>query len=125
MIDMKSCVRCKPNPITTNATLYFDPKKETGLYLVQRQHLWDGKDNHVSTYRPVEGHVAIEICESLNFEENFEVVERFFRKKDEQGLYPICLVNILTHSLKMGRMPLEINDRFNRYGYFYDGKIGG
>ncbi len=93
--------------------------------MVQRQHLWDGRDSHVSTYRPVEGNVAIEICESLNFEENYEVVERFFRKKDEQGLYPICLVNILTHSLKMGRMPLEINDRFNRYGYFYDGKIGG
>lgn len=125
MIDIQLYARCKPNPITSTATLYFDPEKETGLYLVQRQHLWDGKNSHMSTYRPVEGHVAIEICESLNFEENFEVVERFFRKKDKQGLYPICLVNILTHALKMGRIPLDTIDRFNKNGYFYDGKIGG
>lgn len=125
MIDMRLCERCKPNPITDTATLYFDPEKHTGIYVVENQNLWDGKRSHRSWFSYVNPHYANEIFEILNDEEHNDVIDRFFRPKDSKDLYPIVKVNILMWALKMGRMPLDTIDRFNKNGYFYDGKIGG
>lgn len=125
MIDMQLYARCKPNPITSTATLYFDPEKNTGIYVVQTYNLWDSKQSHRSWFGPIDSHYANEIFEILNDEEHDDVIDRFFRPKDNKDLYPIVKVNILMWALKMGRMPLDTIDRFNKNGYFYDGKIGG
>ena len=120
MIDVKMYCRCNSNPICDSATLFFDPEKEIGLYVVRQIGI-----GFNSCYKPIDLPTATLIYETLNDGEHEKIINDWFAEKNANGLYPIAKVNTFMWALKLGRLPLTTIERFNRNGYFKDGKIGG